>query len=291
MGRASRSRRSRGVTDGSSIVIFTLNARTAVRYTRARNHRMVAYVRRWYGSVCIRRPNPLVIHRPRDTASATISPASQAVMSHSSRSPRSSCGPGRSSRPVSPDTTATRASSGNKTMRAIPMTTTSGASTRRRISRGGGILGPFVWACAICHGPAPWERYPSGLSGPSGPSGKISHGRFVGPFNIRIHVGLIAVAELGQVRRPQGSAGRQHMHGHIVLQGRDLFVEAVPAGDLEGDQPHFPEPFRRGQRALDPPDLQHVHGPGAQLDGAPDRDRVDQAAVEVVLTVDLHRRQ
>jgi hypothetical protein len=75
-----------------------------------------------------------------------------------------------------------------------------------------------------------------------------------------------------------------------VGQVRHLLVEPVPARDLERDQPDLPGPSGHGQRALDPADVQHVDGPGAERDRPADRDRVDQPAVEVVLTVDFLRR-
>ena len=81
------------------------------------------------------------------------------------------------------------------------------------------------------------------------------------------------------------------MNANVRRQRRHLLVEPVPARDLERHQPHLPRPGRDLQRALDPPHLQHVHGGGAEGHGPPDRDRVDQAAVEVVSSVDLHRRQ
>jgi hypothetical protein len=68
-------------------------------------------------------------------------------------------------------------------------------------------------------------------------------------------------------------------------------VEPVPAGDLERDQAHLPGPGRNLERALDAAHLQHVDGAGAQRHGPPDRDRVHQAAVEVVRAADLDRRQ
>ena len=68
-------------------------------------------------------------------------------------------------------------------------------------------------------------------------------------------------------------------------------MEPVPAGDLERHQPHLPRPGGNLELALDPAHLQHVDGARAERHGPPDRDRVDQAAVEVVGSVDLHRRQ
>jgi hypothetical protein len=81
------------------------------------------------------------------------------------------------------------------------------------------------------------------------------------------------------------------MHRHVVWQRRHVLVEPVPPGDLERHQPHLPRPGRNGQWTFDPAHLQHVDGAGAQGHGPPDRDRVDQAAVEVVLPADLDRRQ
>jgi len=68
-------------------------------------------------------------------------------------------------------------------------------------------------------------------------------------------------------------------------------MEPVPPGDLERDQPHLPRPGGDRQRALDPAHLEHVDGTGTERDGSPDRDRVDQAAVEIMGAVDLYRRQ
>ena len=68
-------------------------------------------------------------------------------------------------------------------------------------------------------------------------------------------------------------------------------MEPVPPGDLERDQPHLPRPGGDRQRALDPAHLEHVDGTGTERDGSPDRDRVDQPAVEIMGAVDLYRRQ
>jgi len=67
-------------------------------------------------------------------------------------------------------------------------------------------------------------------------------------------------------------------------------VEPVPPGDLERDQPHLPRPGGNLERAFDPAHLEHVDGARAERDGPPDRDRVDQAAVEVVGVADLDGR-
>ena len=64
-------------------------------------------------------------------------------------------------------------------------------------------------------------------------------------------------------------------------------MKAVPAGDLERDKAHLPRPGRDRERALDPADVQHVDGAGAEGDRAADRDGVDEAAVEIVRAVDL----
>jgi hypothetical protein len=81
------------------------------------------------------------------------------------------------------------------------------------------------------------------------------------------------------------------MNANMRGQRGHLLVEPVPPGDLERDQSHLPHPGGHLKRALDPAHLQHVHGAGSQRDGPAHRDRVDQAAVEVVRAVDLDRRQ
>jgi len=65
----------------------------------------------------------------------------------------------------------------------------------------------------------------------------------------------------------------------------------VPARDLERDQAHLPGPGRDRERALDPADVQHVDGTGAERDRPADRDGVDEAAVEIVRAVNLDRGQ
>ena len=81
------------------------------------------------------------------------------------------------------------------------------------------------------------------------------------------------------------------MHPYIVGQRGKLAGEPVPPGDLERHLRHLPRPARHGQRALDPADLQHEDQLGADPDRLADRDRVDDAAVDEMLAVDLHRRQ
>ena len=76
-----------------------------------------------------------------------------------------------------------------------------------------------------------------------------------------------------------------------VGQRGHLPVEPVPAGDLEGDPGDLPGPARRAQRPVDAADLEHEDPVGAALDRPADRDRVHDAAVEVVLAVDLGRAQ
>jgi hypothetical protein len=68
-------------------------------------------------------------------------------------------------------------------------------------------------------------------------------------------------------------------------------VEAVPAGDLEGDQADLPRPPGNLKWPFDPAHVQHVDGRGAERDRAPHRDRVHKPAVEIVLAVDGDRRQ
>ena len=93
---------------------------------------------------------------------------------------------------------------------------------------------------------------------------------------------LVPIPELGKIRRARIASGRQYVHRYRAGQRGHLLVEPVQARDLERDQPDFPWPRGNGQRALDPPDLQHVDGAGAEGDGPADRDGVDQPAVEVV---------
>jgi hypothetical protein len=65
----------------------------------------------------------------------------------------------------------------------------------------------------------------------------------------------------------------------------------VPPSDLERDAGDLPGPPRHGQGPVDPADLEHEDPGRAELDGAAERDRVHDAAVEVVLVADLGRRQ
>jgi hypothetical protein len=113
----------------------------------------------------------------------------------------------------------------------------------------------------------------------------------VGAFDGLRHPSPVTVPELCQSRRQPVCAGRQDVHPHVLRERGHLLVEPVPPGDLERDQPHLPRPGGDRQRALDPAHLQHVDGAGAERHGSPDRDRVNQAAVEIVGAVDLHRRQ
>jgi hypothetical protein len=54
---------------------------------------------------------------------------------------------------------------------------------------------------------------------------------------------------------------------------------------------HLPPVPRWDGLLLDAPDLQDEHPAGAELDGPPKGDAVDEAAVEVVTAVDLHGRE
>ena len=76
-----------------------------------------------------------------------------------------------------------------------------------------------------------------------------------------------------------------------VGQRGHLAVEAVPAGDLEGHPGDLPRLAWEAQRPVDAADLEHEDPVGAALDGPADRDRVHDAAVEVVLAVDDGRAQ
>jgi hypothetical protein len=113
----------------------------------------------------------------------------------------------------------------------------------------------------------------------------------VGALDALPHLGPVTGPELRQSRREPVSAGGQDVHPHMVRERGHLLVEPVPPGDLERDQPHFPRAGGDRQRALDPAHLEHVDGGGAERDSPPDRDRVDETAVEIVGAVDLDRRK
>jgi hypothetical protein len=124
-----------------------------------------------------------------------------------------------------------------------------------------------------------------------GQRGEIARRRGIRAFDTLPHPSPFTMTELRQTRLDPVPSGRQDVHLHVVRQRRHLLVEPVPAGDLERDQPHLPRPGGDRQRALDAAHLQHVDGARAQRDGSPDRDRIHQAAVEVMGAVDLDRRQ
>lgn len=65
----------------------------------------------------------------------------------------------------------------------------------------------------------------------------------------------------------------------------------MTSDDLEGDDADLPRTGRHGEGLLDAADLQDVDAACTELDGTPDGDAVDQATVELVLTVDLGGRQ
>jgi hypothetical protein len=113
----------------------------------------------------------------------------------------------------------------------------------------------------------------------------------MGAFDALSHPGPVPGPELRQSRREPVSAGGQDVHPHVVRKRGHLLVEAVPPGDLERDQPYLPRPGGDRQRALDPAHLKYVDGAGTERDGPPDRDRVDETAVEIVGAVDLDRRK
>src|ERR1022692_4027588 len=205
--------------------------------------------------------------------SADDSAKSQISAKNSSRRPR--IRPGRE-RPSSPTITVSRASSGNSTTTATAMTTASGASTSLRTSLGGSMAG-----ASVLDGP--------GLT--SVQRGEIGRGRGVRPLDTYLDHSLVAIAKLRQIWRPSFSAGRQHVHIHVVGQCRHLLVESVPAGNLESDQADLPRAAGWRQRTLDPAGVQDVDTAGAKSDGTPDRDGIDEPAVEVMLAVDLDRRQ
>src|SRR6478752_8937112 len=202
--------------------------------------------------------------------SAEVSATSQISAKYSSRSARRRPGWAWVS---PPNAIVPRASSGNSTAMAMAMTIVSGASTSRRISRGGSTATP---------------RWPG--SG-SGEPGQVGRGCSVGALDADRDLRPVPVAQLGQIGRPAVAAGREHVHPHPVRDGGDLLVEPVPPGDLERDQADLPGPARHGQRALYPAHVQHVDGGGAERYGPAGRDRVDQAAVEEMLAADLDRRK
>ena len=90
-----------------------------------------------------------------------------------------------------------------------------------------------------------------------------------------------------------GSGWPVGMHVDLdrVRQRREVAEEAVPARDLERDQRDLPRPARRLQRPVEAADVHDEDPRRAQLDGAVDRDRVDDPAVDEVLAADLDRRQ
>src|SRR5258708_11540587 len=63
----------------------------------------------------------------------------------------------------------------------------------------------------------------------------------------------------------------------------------MPASDLEGNTANFPRTAGHRQRALDPACVQHIDDASTQGDGSANGDGIDEAAVEVVLAVDLNR--
>ena len=70
-----------------------------------------------------------------------------------------------------------------------------------------------------------------------------------------------------------------------------LADEPVPPGDLERHPGDLPWPLRRGQRPVDPADLEHEDPGRTELRRPADRDGVHDPAVEVVLVAHLGRRQ
>ena len=115
------------------------------------------------------------------------------------------------------------------------------------------------------------------------------HLRRVDPF---AHVGEVPVPQLAQVVEPRPSATRgQDVDVHFVRQVGHRRGEALAAGDLEGHHRHLMGPLRSLQRFLDAANLQHVDLLGAQVQRPLHRDRVHDAAIEVVPPMEVHRRQ
>jgi hypothetical protein len=81
------------------------------------------------------------------------------------------------------------------------------------------------------------------------------------------------------------------VHADVIGQRSHLLVKSISPGDLEGDKAHLPRSARYRERALDPADLQDVDGAGTERDSPSHRDGMDQAAVDVMLAVDLDRRE
>jgi hypothetical protein len=102
---------------------------------------------------------------------------------------------------------------------------------------------------------------------------------------------LVPVTQLRKIWRPLIDSRRQDVNGHPVRHSGHLLVEPVPAGDLERDQADLPRAPGDLERPLDPADVQHVDGRGAEHHSAPHRDGVHEPAVEVVLAVNSDRRQ
>ena len=119
---------------------------------------------------------------------------------------------------------------------------------------------------------------------------EVRHRRLVGQVDPFLHAGEVAAAEHAVVLARRAPC-RQHVRLDARRQLGELAVEAVPAGDLEGDPGDLPRPLRHGERPVDPADLEHEDPGGAELHRTPERDRVHDAAVQVVLVADLRRRQ
>src|SRR5262249_23196816 len=140
-------------------------------------------------------PNPLAIHRHSSTASTAVSPADQASARQATLSARDRrTWPGRVRRRTALTATLSRATRGVRAARPAAMTTTSGASTRRRISRGGSI------------GVSEWR------SAPAGNLGQVASRRRVRAVDTATYLVLAAITELAKPRRKPVAAGGQDVH-------------------------------------------------------------------------------
>ena len=88
-----------------------------------------------------------------------------------------------------------------------------------------------------------------------------------------------------------GGTAREDVDFDRFGKAGEFLPELVAPGDLEGDHRHLPWSSGRFQRLLQTTHVKDEDARCAQFGGPPDRDGADEAAVEVVLTVDLDGRQ